>query len=241
VNGAAVAAVLAVDPGRHPPDHPAVARGLHRAVPDPAPGSIRLADLTARQLVVAFALMAEVRNRFGQPHTPCTLHHARTTLRAALNAAVREGLIADNPARRVELPSRPRTRAVVWTAARVTQWQTTGTGPPMAIWTPAQLASFLKAVRGDRLRALWWLIALRGLRRGEAVALQWTDLDLHAREASICRARTSAGYRVHEGPPKTGAGVRTIALDKRTAAVLRRHARAQRAELAAAHAAGRPW
>jgi hypothetical protein len=35
-------------------------------------GSIRLADLTARQLTVAFALMAEGRNRFGQPHTPCT-------------------------------------------------------------------------------------------------------------------------------------------------------------------------
>jgi integrase len=88
----------------------------------------------------------------------------------------------------------------------------------MAIWTPPQLAAFLQATRGDRLRALWWLIALRGLRRGEAVALQWTDLDLEARGADICRARTSAGYLVHEGPPKTAAGVRTMALDKRTAA-----------------------
>src|SRR5439155_17246559 len=83
--------------------------------------------------------------------------------------------------------------------------------------------------------------ALRGLRRGEAGALQWTDLDLQAREADVCRARTSAGYRVHEGPPKTAAGIRTIALDKRTVTVLRRHARRQRAERAALSAAGRPW
>jgi integrase len=204
-------------------------------------GHVRLADLTTRQLALAFTQIGKDRNRFGQPHTACTLHHIRTTLRAALNAAVRDGLIGDNPARRVELPTRPRPRAVVWTGARIAQWQTTGTRPAMAIWTPTQLASFLKAVRGDQLRALWWLTALRGLRRGEAVALRWTDLDLDAREASIVRARTSAGYRVHEGPPKTAAGNRTIALDKRTAAVLRRHAHRQQAEQATAQAGGRPW
>ena len=111
----------------------------------------------------------------------------------------------------------------------------------MAIWTPHQLAALLHVARGDRLRALWWLIALRGLRRGEAVALRWTDLDLDTREAWICRARTSAGYRVHEGPPKTAAGTRTIALDKKTVAVLRRHTRRQQAEQAATRAASRPW
>src|SRR2546423_8004307 len=66
-------------------------------------------------------------------------------------------------------------------------------------------------------------------------------LDLDAREASICRARTSAGYRVHEGPPKTAAGNRTIALDKRTVAVLRRHGRRQRSEQAVARIAAQPW
>src|SRR2546421_3295423 len=97
-------------------------------------GGVRLADLTARRLALAFTRIGTGRNRFGQLHTACTLHHVRTTLRAAPNAAIREGLIADNPARRVELPPRPRPRAVVWTA-RVERWQTTGTRPAMAIWT----------------------------------------------------------------------------------------------------------
>jgi integrase len=146
-------------------------------------GHIRLTELTTRQLAAAFARISRARNRFGQPHTPSTLHHIRTTLRAALGAATRDGLIADNPARRIELPSRPRPRAVVWTPARIAHWQATGARPAMAIWTPHQLAGFLHAVKGDRLYGLWWLIALRGLRRGEALALRWTDLDLDAREA----------------------------------------------------------
>jgi hypothetical protein len=52
-------------------------------------GNIRLAELTARQLTAFFATVAQQTNRFGQPHTPTTLAHIRTTLRAALNSAIR--------------------------------------------------------------------------------------------------------------------------------------------------------
>ena len=40
------------------------------------------------------------------------------------------------------------------------------------------LAAFLDHVADDPLYALWWLIALRGLRRGEAAGLRWHDIDL---------------------------------------------------------------
>jgi hypothetical protein len=36
------------------------------------------------------------------------------------------------------------------------------------VWTVRQLADFLQYVAQDRLYAMWWLIALRGLRCGEA-------------------------------------------------------------------------
>lgn|SRR5512146_1968300 len=42
-----------------------------------------------------------------------------STLRTALNAAAREGLIPDNPARYVKLPRGARPHAVVWTKRRV--------------------------------------------------------------------------------------------------------------------------
>jgi hypothetical protein len=50
-----------------------------------------------------FRSLAEPDTGRGRPPTPGTLHRIRA-LRAALNAAVREGLRSDNPARHVELP-----------------------------------------------------------------------------------------------------------------------------------------
>ncbi|MEU7906287.1 hypothetical protein [Actinoplanes sp. NPDC049118] len=77
---------------------------------------------------------------------------------------------------------------------------------------------------------LWWLIALRGLRRGEAAGLRWHDVDLDARQLTITNQRTTVGYQVIEGPPKSAASRRTIALDRRTVTVLRAHLRRQRAQ-----------
>jgi Phage integrase family len=48
----------------------------------------------------------------------------------------------------------------------------------VAVWTTAKVAQFLQHVATDELFALWWLVALRGLRRGEAAGLRWCDVDL---------------------------------------------------------------
>ncbi|HVQ96058.1 MAG TPA: hypothetical protein VMU51_33850 [Mycobacteriales bacterium] len=40
------------------------------------------------------------------------------------------------------------------------------------MWTEHQLVEFLDFVATDRLYAMWWIIALRGLRRGEAAGLR---------------------------------------------------------------------
>ncbi|MFL5976243.1 MAG: hypothetical protein ACJ76G_14030 [Solirubrobacterales bacterium] len=56
---------------------------------------------------------------------------------------------------------------------------------------------FLEHVDGDRLNPLWLLYASSGLRRGEALALRWSDLDLQRGYAAISRASVTAGYRVH--------------------------------------------
>jgi integrase len=116
----------------------------------------------------------------------------------------------------------------------VADWQATGIRPTVAVWTPAQLAAFLDSVRQDRLHALWRLATLRGLRRGELAGLRWADLDLNHRQLMIVRARTTAGYQVFEGPPKSAASMRTIALDRHTVAVLHEHAYRQRQERNAA-------
>jgi hypothetical protein len=53
----------------------------------------------------------------GRSARAATLHRIHATLRAALNAAVRAGLIDVNPGRFPELPRATRPRPQVWTPA----------------------------------------------------------------------------------------------------------------------------
>ncbi|MEV4826789.1 tyrosine-type recombinase/integrase [Micromonospora sp. NPDC049257] len=205
----------------------------------PHMGRITLAELNIRRIRSGFDDIAQTTNGRGQPQSPSCLQHLRTTLRAALNLAVREGLLDANPIRHLELPSYRKPHAQVWTPARVAEWRATGRRPSVAVWTAPHLAAFLDAVTTDRLFALWWLIALRGLRRGEACGLRWTDLDLDHGVLFIFRSRTVVGYRIIEGEPKTAASTRAVALDQHTVAVLREHLRRQRQQQAAREAAGK--
>ncbi|MEU1386611.1 MULTISPECIES: site-specific integrase [unclassified Nonomuraea] len=76
------------------------------------------------------------------------------------------------------------------------------------------------------------MIALCGLRRGEAVGLRWKDVDLTAGTAGVHWQITQPGWEPVQGRPKSEAGDRTIALDADTVTALRAHRKQQ--------AAGRP-
>jgi integrase len=180
----------------------------------PSIGRITLADLTGKRLQACFSLLARQRTRTGKPIAASTVDRVRATLRSALNAAVREALIASNPLAQVRLDKPVRPRPVIWTDERVEAWRRDGTRPPVAVWTLRQLITFLTRVENDRLAALWWLIALRGLRRGEAAALDRDDLDSEARELTISRQLIALPGELYCGPPKSRASIRTIALDE---------------------------
>jgi integrase len=107
-----------------------------------------------------------------------------------------------------------RPHPVIWTDERVEAWRRDGIRPPFAVWTLRQLVTFLTGVKDGRLAALWWLIALRGLRRGEAAALDRDDLDSDARELTIPRQLVALPGELYCGPPKSRASIRTIALDE---------------------------
>lgn len=182
--------------------------------------------------------MAVCTTRDGSPLAGAALARVRATLRCALNAAVRAGVATDNPARFVELPAVVRPHAVVWTADRVELWRQGGRRPRVAVWTAAQTAAFLTRIREHRLYAAYHLIALRGLRRGEAAGLRWCDLDLEQRTASIHQQVQRYEGVLVACPPKTAHSMRTIALDATTVAVLRRHRARQDTERIAS---GEAW
>jgi hypothetical protein len=93
---------------------------------DPYLGRVLLAELTTGQVQAMFTAIIRQHHALGTPVSAATLTRIRATLRAALNAAIRRGLIGENPAAKAELPRARRPRAVVWTRYRVEQWRKTG-------------------------------------------------------------------------------------------------------------------
>jgi integrase len=71
--------------------------------------------------------------------------------------------------------------------------------------------------------------------------LRWADLDLDRGVLVIERNRTTAGYDIVEGPPKTAAGRRAVALDRQTVKVLRTHHRCQLDQQACRIENGKTW
>ncbi len=93
---------------------------------------------------------------------------ARSVLRRALGLAERDGLVARNVAAFTDGPS------------------VAGTRLDDAL-DAAQAARVLEVASGDRLEALAALVLTLGLRRGEALGLRWTDVDLDAKTLTVGR------------------------------------------------------
>jgi integrase len=105
------------------------------------------------------------------------------------------------------------------------------------VWTPQQLRAFLAHVRGDRLYALWLLVATTGMRRAELAGLRWSDIDFARARLTPRLPRVVVNYRVHESDTKTASGRRSLALDPSTLEALREHRRRQAGERAIAELA----
>ena len=80
------------------------------------------------------------------------------------------------------------------------------------MWTAAQTARFLAAI-DDPLHACYQLMAVTGLRRGEAAALRWADIDLAAGVLTVSRQLQHDGRQLIALPPKSLASNRVLALD----------------------------
>jgi integrase len=168
-------------------------------------GDVPLRDLTPKMIAELYQhlLATPGRDSNRAKLSKRTVAYTARVLRAALADAVRQGAIPRNPAEAVD-PPKPDQRE-------------------MRYWTPEQARAFLESVTGDRMEAAWRLLLATGLRRGEALGLKWSDVDLDAGKLSVRRTLVAVGYRIEWSTPKTKRSSRTVDLDAGTVAALRRH------------------
>jgi integrase len=95
----------------------------------------------------------------------------------------------------------------------------------MKTWSAKELRSFLEFSKHDELHALWFLLATTGLRRGEALGLRWSDVDLRGANVAVRQTIVEVGGRILVSTPKTARGRRVVALDAASVAVLKQHGR----------------
>ena len=170
----------------------------------PRIGQVALSKVGAAHLNALYAeLLATGRHDGAGGLSPRTVRYTHTILHRAFRDAVRWGALSRNPADLADPPRNGR--------------------PPLNVWTAEQLRTFLASNERDRLYALWFTLSTTGLRRGEALALRWSDVDFDANRLSIRRSLTSAAGQLTFAEPKTAKSRRSIALDPSTIAVLRAH------------------
>jgi integrase len=138
-----------------------------------------------------------------------TIRYVHAVLSSALADAVKRRRLTHNVAQHVGLPP-------VHTAERVP-------------WTAAQAVAFLDYAHraDDPLTDLFEVIIGTGLRRGEALALRWPDIDLGARALFIHPTRgtlSDVGGKLMFTAPKTKGSAAGVGLSTRVVAAFERQA-----------------
>ena len=168
----------------------------------PRLGEIQRSELTVEQV----GDFLEERRRYGghRPESPeypglgqHTMRHIHRLLQQCLNQAMRDGLIAGNPARAFHYPKPKKVSANVL--------------------KPAEVEDYLDAA--ERLGHLpMFLLALTaGLRQGELIALKWSDLDIKERTLTITEKRAVERRELVEYEGST----RTVSLTTEAVELLR--------------------
>lgn len=148
-----------------------------------------------------------------------TIRYLHRILRTALQVAVtEEELLAENPAKGLRLNHRYR--------------------PRFTAWSGKEARRFLRVAGEDRLYAVYAVALSAGLRRGEVLGLQWSDVDLAQKTIRVSKMLDRIDGNLQLGPVKTDGSARLVALPDFCVAALTRHRELQEG---ARRSAGTAW
>ena len=174
----------------------------------PQLGKIPLCQLTQKDLQQFYAhLKKEGRlvrtEQYGKGLSDRMVRMCHAKCRAALDQAVQENLIRTNPAVGCKLPPK-RSRE-------------------MQVLSRQELQRFLIQAKADGYFELFLLDLSTGLRRGELLALQWSDLDLDTGTLSVTKQVYEVNGKMQLSVPKTKASIRKLVLPPAVVEVFREY------------------
>lgn len=142
---------------------------------------------------------------------------------ALFDGAMKDGLRTANPASGLDYPA--------------------PTSPVRTVWSPLQMRKFLHTTRDDDLGPLWAFLIATGCRINEALAVQWSDVDLDAGAVLIHRtvSKDATGKLYHRTGTKTSARGRAVPLEPWLIDRLRTLPRHPEAPYVFIQKNGRPW
>lgn len=165
-------------------------------------GHRRLQELTEDDIdSLVDWMLTSARRIGGKPGTGLSVRTVSLTLgrlRAALNLAIRRGLVARNVAEHTVIPRQARKDDKARKKARTP-------------WTEDEVKKFLAHVASDRLYAVM-LLSLIGMRPAEVCGVRWSDVDLEAGTIRVEATRTLVAGEVIEKDTKSEAGERWLPL-----------------------------
>jgi integrase len=134
---------------------------------------------------------------------PRTVGHLDRLIHAAFEDAVRDRLLARNPA---QYACRPKVER-----------------KPKRVLDDEEFRAVLDKAAGGPLYCPLYVILSTGIRRGELLALRWRHVDLDASVLVVVEAVEETRHGVRVKAPKTAAGRRRVDLPASTVEVLRSH------------------
>lgn len=141
------------------------------------------------------------QNRKGDPGlSPKTVRGIHMLLHSALEQAVKEGLIAKNPTLDCKPPRSEKKE--------------------MKVIRSDQVGDYLKAAAKRNVLPMFYLELTSGLRRGELLALLWSDLDIEKRTISVTKSVLGRHGELKVTAPKTRHSIRKVAIPRQAVELL---------------------
>jgi integrase len=175
-------------------------------------GGLTVQELTPERLENFLVTLIQSGSKKGEALSHSTVRTVAIILSQGLDQAVRFNKINNNPMKQVEKPK--------------------GKTKTVSTYSASEIKALLECAKSHRLHAFIHLAIHTGARRGELLALRWSDFDPEKKTVSITKNRGMAnGEIIEQNSTKSARGNRVVEISSEVVESLQSHAQRQGEEI----------